>query len=89
MVFLPARINQQMKTGTILISQVPGKERPLETRRRPANDLAIQAAADAQAFIQLYDCYFERVYTYLRYRIDDRQDVEDVCAQVFERLLGR
>lgn len=78
-----------MKTGTIIISLTPGKERALERRRGPANDLAVRAASEAQAFIQLYECYFDRVYTYLRYRIDNQQDVEDMCAQVFERLLTR
>ncbi len=51
--------------------------------------MAVEAASDTQVFLALYEIYFERVYTYLRYRVDDPTSVEDLCAQVFERLLTR
>ena len=55
-----------------------------------ATDLLAQAAAsDPQAFASLYDRFFPRVYTYLRYRCGDAAEADDLAAQVFERLLAR
>jgi RNA polymerase sigma-70 factor, ECF subfamily len=49
--------------------------------------LAVQAAGDPQAFAALYDRYYPRVYSYMRYRCEDETTAEDLAAQVFERLL--
>ncbi len=35
----------------------------------------------------LYDRFYQRVYSYIRYRCEDDQTAEDLTAQVFERLL--
>jgi RNA polymerase sigma-70 factor (ECF subfamily) len=51
------------------------------------DELAARARQDPSAFAALYDAYYTRVYNYLRYRIDDDATAEDLCAQVFERLL--
>ena len=50
--------------------------------------LATRAGYDADAFGSLYDRYYTRVYNYLRYRLDDDASAEELCAQVFERLLA-
>jgi RNA polymerase sigma-70 factor (ECF subfamily) len=50
--------------------------------------LAVQARDDPEAFSELYDRYYARVYSYIRYRCDDEDTTEDVTAQVFERLLN-
>ena len=49
--------------------------------------LAVKAGYDAEAFAALYDRYYRRVYTYIRYRCDDDKTVEDLTARVFEKLL--
>ena len=53
------------------------------------SSLAIRAAGDPQAFTDLYDAYFSRVYNYVRYRCYDLVTADDLTAQVFERLLDR
>ncbi|HZW03631.1 MAG TPA: sigma-70 family RNA polymerase sigma factor [Anaerolineaceae bacterium] len=50
--------------------------------------LAARAGYEPDAFGSLYDRYYTRVYNYLRYRLDDDASAEELCAQVFERLLG-
>lgn len=50
--------------------------------------LISQASSDPEAFGALYDRYYPRVYNYLRYRLDDEAEVEDLTAQVFTRLLA-
>ena len=53
------------------------------------NELALvaQAGTEPAAFAAIYDHYFPRVYTYVRYRISDAGAADDVTAQVFERTL--
>ncbi|MDR3574200.1 MAG: sigma-70 family RNA polymerase sigma factor [Anaerolineaceae bacterium] len=55
---------------------------------RESETLAIQARDDPEAFVALYDRYYARVYSYIRYRCDDGYITEDLTAQVFERLLN-
>jgi RNA polymerase sigma factor (sigma-70 family) len=52
------------------------------------DDLAIRASSDPEAFVQLYNTYFQRVYSYIYYRCDESEDVEDLTAKVFERLMS-
>jgi RNA polymerase sigma factor (sigma-70 family) len=49
--------------------------------------LAVRAANDPQAFTELYDAYFPRIYNYVRCRCYDLVTADDLTAQVFERLL--
>jgi RNA polymerase sigma factor (sigma-70 family) len=51
------------------------------------DDLAVRAGRDPQAFIALYDRYYQRIYRYIRYRCADRAAAEDLASQVFEQLL--
>ena len=46
-----------------------------------------QAARQAQDIVQLYDAYFKRIYTYIRYRVNDAQAADDLTELVFETLL--
>lgn len=60
--------------------------RPSETQ--PTDDaLAVQAATDPQAFGVLYDRTFDRVYSYVRYRVADRATADDLTAQTFTKVL--
>lgn len=42
---------------------------------------------DAQAIGAIYDKYFPEVYRYVRYRLSDEQQAEDIASDVFVRLL--
>jgi RNA polymerase sigma factor (sigma-70 family) len=53
------------------------------------NDLARQAALDAEAFGTLYDHYFPRVYNYVRLRVVDAAAADDLTAAVLTRALDR
>jgi RNA polymerase sigma-70 factor (ECF subfamily) len=59
--------------------------------RRLDPDAALVAAAreDPQAFLALYDRYFERVLGYVRLRIRDSSTCEDVVSTVFTTALGQ
>jgi RNA polymerase sigma-70 factor (ECF subfamily) len=45
------------------------------------------ARQDAEAFIELYHAYMPRICRYLSFRLQDRQQAEDLTAAVFERAL--
>lgn len=49
--------------------------------------LATSAQADIAAFAAIYDHFFRRVYNYVRYRVGDAAEADDLTAQVFERVL--
>jgi RNA polymerase sigma-70 factor (ECF subfamily) len=51
--------------------------------------LAQAAACTPEAFAELYQRYYARVFNYVRYRSQDLATAEDLTAQVFERLLER
>ena len=55
-----------------------------------ANEIAIltTAKADPSAFAAVYDHYFSSIYNYVRYRVPDAAQAEDLTAQVFERVLA-
>jgi RNA polymerase sigma-70 factor (ECF subfamily) len=54
-------------------------------------DVAHVAApkADPEAFVALYDRYFDQVFGYVRLRIGDRPTSEDVTSQVFVTALAK
>lgn len=49
--------------------------------------LVARAATDPSAFAVVYDHYFPRIYTYVRYRVSDVATADDLVAQIFERVL--
>jgi RNA polymerase sigma-70 factor (ECF subfamily) len=62
------------------------------TRRRPSPDatdaeLAQLSRYDAEAFGMLYDRYADQVFRVVYHRLGDRQDAEDVTAEVFVKAL--
>jgi RNA polymerase sigma-70 factor, ECF subfamily len=64
---------------------------PASRTRMPDPDAALVAAAreDPQAFLALYDRYFDRVLGYVRVRIRDASTCEDVASTVFTTALGQ
>jgi len=44
---------------------------------------------DAEAFGQLYDLYFEKIYGYAYYKVGSRFDAEDIAEQVFLKALEK
>lgn len=46
-------------------------------------------AVVAVAFAAVFDAYFKRVFTYIRYRCDDDALADDLTAQTFERAMAR
>lgn len=48
-----------------------------------------QACLDAEAFGELYERYFPRVYNYISFRVPDRAAAEDLTAAVLARAFDR
>jgi RNA polymerase sigma factor (sigma-70 family) len=55
----------------------------------PDAELVAAARADPDAFLGLYDRYFDRVLGYVRLRIRDAATCEDVTSHVFMTALGQ
>lgn len=51
------------------------------------SQLAVRAVSDAEAFAALYNCYFGRIYNYIRCRVQKPDIADDLTSQVFERIL--
>jgi RNA polymerase sigma-70 factor (ECF subfamily) len=48
-----------------------------------------QAQKDPRAFMHLYDHYFPRIYAYVRYRVQNSQDAEDLIADTFFKAIRK
>ena len=46
------------------------------------------AQRDPSRFAELYEAHFDRVYGYVRRRVHDRDEAEDVTSEVFHRALA-
>ena len=46
-----------------------------------------RATVESAAFAAIYEHYFPRIYSYVRYRVQDGALADDITAQIFERLL--
>ena len=66
-------------------------EAPSERARTSDPDAVLVAAArrNPQAFLALYDRYFDRVLGYVRLRVRDASTCEDVVSTVFTTALGQ
>lgn len=53
------------------------------------NSVSQRLKTDPDAFVQLYDLYFGRVFNYIRFRIDDPDVCDDLVSEVFERTYTR
>lgn len=50
------------------------------------SELAKKALYDHEAFAELYDCYFPRVYNFIFGRVMNRDVADDLISEVFERI---
>lgn len=48
-----------------------------------------RAKSDPKAFAKLYDAHIKGVYQYVAWRIQNRQEVEDLTAQIWETVLRK
>ncbi|MBT2292776.1 sigma-70 family RNA polymerase sigma factor [Paenibacillus albidus] len=46
-----------------------------------------EAMMSKEEFTQMYDTYYQRVYKYICYRINNHHAAEDICSQVFESVM--
>lgn len=51
--------------------------------------LVADAALNPEAFAEIYDLYFSRVYNYIKFRVGDPHLTDDLTSQVFETLLSK
>jgi RNA polymerase sigma-70 factor, ECF subfamily len=53
-------------------------------------DVLVQRAQklDHEAFAQLYEAYFDKIYRYISFRVHNEMEAEDITQQVFMKVLG-
>jgi RNA polymerase sigma-70 factor (ECF subfamily) len=51
--------------------------------------LVEKAKVDPEAFSALYERYFQRIYSYVSWRIGSRRDVEDLVSDIFTKALDK
>lgn len=56
-----------------------------------AEELLLQDAAGnrKEALADIFDRFYKPVYNYIRYRIDDPHEAEDIACQVFEQVMRK
>jgi RNA polymerase sigma-70 factor (ECF subfamily) len=74
----------ELNSSIVRTAILPGR-----TAFDPDAALVAAAKADPEAFVALYDRYFDRVFGYVRMRIGDRSTSEDVTSQVFVTALTK
>jgi RNA polymerase sigma-70 factor (ECF subfamily) len=74
----------ELNTSIVRTAILPGR-----TSLDPDAALVLAAKADPEAFVALYDRYFDQVFGYVRLRIGDRSTSEDVTSQVFVTALAK
>jgi RNA polymerase sigma-70 factor (ECF subfamily) len=52
-------------------------------------ELVARAATEPDAFASIYHHYLPRLYKYMRYRIGDRNEAEELTSEVFVRVLTK
>ncbi len=54
----------------------------------PAEDRLLEQARSGQrnALMQIYEAYFPPIYNFIRLRVEDRQEAEDLASEVFVKL---
>ena len=50
------------------------------------NDLALRAISDEEAFVELYEYFFPRVYNFIFARLKNSADADDVVSVTFMKM---
>ncbi|MEO8612295.1 MAG: sigma-70 family RNA polymerase sigma factor [Chloroflexota bacterium] len=61
----------------IILPDIPAEDRLLAHARQ----------GDQNAIMQIYESYFPPVYNFIRLRVDDKSQAEDIASEVFVRLV--
>lgn len=48
-----------------------------------------EARSHADIFADIFDRYYNRIYKYMRYRLNDIEEAEDLSSQVFEQVMQK
>ncbi len=51
-------------------------------------EIVLKSINDRDAFVILYDIYYPRLYNYVRARVNNVFDTEDLTSQIFEKVLA-
>jgi len=51
--------------------------------------LVENAKKDKEAFGELYDMYFSKIFSYISWRVSDKDDAEDLVSLVFNKVLNK
>lgn len=65
------------------IVQVNASAYPRDNRVKAKEKMSVME------FDQLFDMYYKRVYRYICYRINNQNMAEDLCSQVFEKVISK
>jgi RNA polymerase sigma-70 factor (ECF subfamily) len=81
-----------MGVGSVAFPERVGRETTAPPRTESLAELADESLAarakhDGEAFGILYDRYVDRIYQYVRYRIADPSDADDLTSDIFFRAL--
>lgn len=62
--------------------------RPAQLSSNKERDLLLQLPRNPVAFTFLYQHYFPRIFSYVAYRVNSRQEAEDLTADIFLKVIG-
>jgi len=48
--------------------------------------LRVRTKKDPEAFATLYDMYAEKIFRFVRFKIDSREEAEDITSEVFLKV---
>ena len=65
----------------------PGEQRAVSQEPTDSQLVRLAQEGDAASFGRLYERYFEKVYSYLAFKLGNPTDAEDVAEQVFLKAL--
>jgi len=58
------------------------------TTLKDYQEIVGRSVTDPAAFAELYDHYLPRIYKYIRYRMGNPQEAEDLTSKIFERVVA-
>jgi len=61
----------------------------IEKHKLDEHLLVSRAKTDPEAFSELYDIYFPKIFRYVSWRADNKADTEDIVSDVFVKVLDK